>query len=363
MRNRKICFWAVLTSFIVVFAVSVHAQEQDTAYIPFLVNVDATVKAVQGTAVFEMNVEANKADTLKVIAEAGSLTSVFQHTQTRQNAPTLISGSHGKIFLNLPLHSYKKADISLHSLSGKRILRSKVSASEAVKNISRTNLVAGVYLLSVKGANGQSFSNRFTHRGGNLNINVAFGSERNLTASSMTTADTPSNNWTITISAAGHADFSYTLNLNKGVNALQAKTLNPKGSNPLVGEWREVGSTDIRGVSVFFTDTTFNVIAYLYDPSTLPGDGAAYRECINDDHNRCGAWWDNARYLLLSNDTLEILDRNVTGAQQSYPYKTSIVFHSNDTLEIKTFVPSGDQVLFPHNFYPITLYRRLNYEN
>lgn len=46
------------------------------------------------------------------------------------------------------------AGISLYSLNGKRVLRTKADASKGAKNISSPNLVAGVYLLSVKGVNG-----------------------------------------------------------------------------------------------------------------------------------------------------------------------------------------------------------------
>jgi len=208
------------------FAVSVYAQEQDTAYIPFLVNVDAKVKAERGTAVFERDVEANKVDTLKVVVEKGGFTSISRQVRRQQNSPVRMAGANGKISLNLPANSYRNADISLYSLSGKRILRTTVDVSQTAKSITQPNLVAGVYLLSVKGVNGQSFSNRLTHKGGNLNINVTFGDANFSNAPQITAANT-SVIWTITISAQGYADSSYTLNLTQGINNLQTTTLNP----------------------------------------------------------------------------------------------------------------------------------------
>ncbi|MCL2688516.1 MAG: CAP domain-containing protein [Chitinispirillia bacterium] len=213
---------------LLVFTANIYAQEMDTAYVPFIVNVDAAVTVQQGTTVFEKEVEANKADTLIITIAKGSLASVLDGARMQINTPALMSGSHGKISLNLPIHSYKNADISLYSLSGKRILRTKANASEVHRNISHPNLMAGVYLLSVKSASGQSLSNRLTHRGGNLNINVMFGGSENFsTGSPMTAANTASTGWTITVSAAEHADSSYTLNLNLGSNSLQSITLYP----------------------------------------------------------------------------------------------------------------------------------------
>ncbi|MDR2728474.1 MAG: hypothetical protein LBB56_05020, partial [Chitinispirillales bacterium] len=131
-----------------VFTSGVFAQELDTAYVPFIVNVNAAVKAQGvGETNSPMSVTANKPDTLIITVAKGGFTSILNGAQTRTNTPTLMSGSNGKISLNLPGQSYKNAEISLYSLNGKRILRAKANASEAAKNISRPNLVAGVYML------------------------------------------------------------------------------------------------------------------------------------------------------------------------------------------------------------------------
>jgi|GEM_PF-3541451 len=222
LRLRALLFVSTLTA-------SVFAQEMDTAYVPFIVNADAVVRIVQGSAVFEKTVAADKEDTLIITVAKGSFTSISHGARTLLSAPELISGSHGRISLNLPMHSYKTADISIYSLNGKRILRTKAKASEVAKNISHPNLVAGVYFLSVKSANGSSFSNRFTHRGGSLNINVAFGDVNFSTGSPATAANAAfqSSYWTITVLAPEHTDSSYTLNLNAGTNTLQTITLYP----------------------------------------------------------------------------------------------------------------------------------------
>ena len=223
--NRRVLPCISIFVFASAFAVSVIAQEMDTAYVPFVVNVDAEIFAVgEGVIVPPIHVTANKPDTLIITVAKGGFASILNGARTRMNTPALMSGSHGKISLNLPSQSYKKADISLYSINGKRILRGRADASRAVKNISRPNLVAGVYLLSVKGTSGNSFSSRLTHRGGSLDISVAFGvSENNLTGNpvAMAKAAAESDGWTITVSANGYRDSSYTLNVLKGDNELQ----------------------------------------------------------------------------------------------------------------------------------------------
>ena len=211
-----------------VFAVSVFAEEADTAYVPFVVNVDAKVTAQkQGADPVSIDVTAGEEKTLEIpLEKANSIIQSMRNGQSR--APLLSSNNHGKVSLNLPSQSYNNAEISLYSINGKRILRGKADASQAVKNISRPNLVAGVYLLSVKGTNGQSFSNRLTHRGGSLNISVSFGvSENFLTDLPVAIAKSAaeSDGWTITVSADGYVDFSYTFIPVKGMNDVQNITL------------------------------------------------------------------------------------------------------------------------------------------
>ena len=85
-----------------------------------------------------------------------------------------ITGSHGNITLHLPPQSYQNAEIALHSVNGRLVLRGKAAAPEAGSAISCRNAAAGVYLLSINGINGSAFTTRLIHSGGNLNINVTF---------------------------------------------------------------------------------------------------------------------------------------------------------------------------------------------
>ena len=209
------------------FASIVFAQDIDTAYVPFVVNVDASIKAKQGENVILMEVTAGEMATLNIPLEK-NLMSVMPRAQNALNNVPVITGNHlGKISLNLSCQIYKTVELSLYSLNGKRILRAKADASQASKNISRPKLVEGVYLLLVKGANGHSFSSRFTHRGGSLNINVVFRNENVLTASPVAAESVVSESdiWTITVFAAGYIDSSYSFVPAKGMNPLQNITL------------------------------------------------------------------------------------------------------------------------------------------
>jgi hypothetical protein len=108
-------------------------------------------------------------------------------------------------------------------------------------------------MLSVKGAQGNSFSNRLTHRGGNFNMNVAFGNENITSGSPAAAAKTASNSWTITVSANGYADFSYQFNPVKGINDVQNITLHAVGydSRLILGDgWAWVGHDPDMGVDM-----------------------------------------------------------------------------------------------------------------
>ena len=211
---------------VLAFNANAIAQDPDTAFVPFIVNVNAKVKAVQGTDSVEISVTANEADTLKI--PLGKTSSVrYKTSQNGQqgSAGVIINNNRGKILLNLPVQGYKSADISLYSVNGKRVLRGKASASETVKSISRPNLVAGVYLLAVKGGDGQSFSNRVTHRGGSFSINVGFasGSESGLNGLPIRAVSEFSEvgDWEITVSTDEYKDAVYKFSPTKGDNPLQ----------------------------------------------------------------------------------------------------------------------------------------------
>jgi uncharacterized protein (TIGR02145 family) len=216
------------------FSTVAFAQDTTYAKVPFRVNVDATITAIQGVDTISKDVtgKTSGADTLKLPLEI-SIPNAVRHTsgtQGKQNAP-IVTGSRGNITLRLPTQSYNNAEVALHSVNGKRIMRGKANAKDAVNSVSRKNIAAGVYLLSVKGINSNTFTTRLTHSGGNMNINVAFGGE---SASHSPTrqlgkkADIEDGDWEITVSAVTgeYKDSTYTLNLTIGeVYQLQNITL------------------------------------------------------------------------------------------------------------------------------------------
>jgi hypothetical protein len=198
-----------------VFAVSSFAQEVD-AQIPVVVNVGANVEIIPpvgwGTGE-EANVTANtqRMFSIKLIRrpapEELSPSSVLLRPQNRAGTGAWVSRNRGNITLNLQSQLYRNAVISLYSINGKQILNGRASASSGVLNISRPNISAGTYLLSVRGTDGNFFVTRVTHSGGRLSINVAFSgaADRPLNKSmAMADAGGEYGEWTITVTAPGY---------------------------------------------------------------------------------------------------------------------------------------------------------------
>ena len=216
------------------FAAGAFAQGADTARVPFVVNVAATVTAqppsgATGVARANRDVAANKVDTLTILLRDLGGTSVSHMPRGQANAPATVSYRRGGILLELHPQSYKNAEIALFSVNGRQILRGKASASNAGGiNMSRANMAPGVYLLSVRDVNGNSFATKMTHRGGNFSIGAAFGNEAFL---SKTRANYGT--WTITVGGApGYADTSYPFSPVKGPNPTQNITLRAAGPGP-----------------------------------------------------------------------------------------------------------------------------------
>jgi len=202
-------------------AAAAFAQGASIAYVPFLVNVDATVTAALDGYTFSMSVTANEEKTLTVLLGSTSTVLNSDGLRGRLNAPA-VTNSRGNITLRLPAQSYQNAEIALHAVNGRRILRGKAAASEAASAISRKNVAAGVYLLSVKGVNRNVFTTRLTHSGGNMNVNVAFGAE-NAPPERQLAKAAAAGDWKITVSAAAYwyEDSTYTLGLSPGQNSPQ----------------------------------------------------------------------------------------------------------------------------------------------
>jgi hypothetical protein len=202
----------------------------DTAYVPFVVNVAATVSAVPAGEAVEpifIDVEAGVEKILKIPV----VTASTKMRSQLNNAPVM-SNARGKVSLNLPASSYKNADVALYSMNGRTVMRAKATASEAVKSVSRSNVGTGVYLLSVKGTNG-CFSSRITHRGGALNIKIAFngaGALKNTAGKEIKAGAEDVFEYDIKVSADGYNDSVYTLTVVIGDNERQDITLKPEAS-------------------------------------------------------------------------------------------------------------------------------------
>jgi uncharacterized protein (TIGR02145 family) len=198
------------------------AQTYDSASVPFLVNVNATVSATDGAAQRQISVTGGLEAVLKLPIQ--KTLGIADGARRQINAPAIISNFGGKVTVNLPAQSYSKAEVLLYTVNGKRILSSNVSASNAVNNLSHQNLATGVYLLSVKGTDGNIITSRLTHNGGGLNISVAFGGE-NLSNNKHLAKETAGGDWTITVSSTGYIDTVYTLRPVVGSNTRQTITL------------------------------------------------------------------------------------------------------------------------------------------
>jgi len=204
----------------------------DTARVPVLVNVAATVSitppvGVAGLSGVTKNVAANRRDTL--VFPIGQRTSVSHIGQERSDITPAFTYSMGSVSLRIPAHVYgSRAEISLYSVNGRRVLRGKADAAGGGFNMSRENVASGVYLLTVKGVDGNVFTSRLTHSGGRLNVSAAFSGENasltalNRSANSAAAAD---GEWTITASASGYQTASYSIIPVGGMNPLQNITL------------------------------------------------------------------------------------------------------------------------------------------
>jgi hypothetical protein len=212
--------------FVAVLAASGFAQS-NTADVPVIVNVDATVSiqppvGMAGASGTISEVKAGQETVLTITLEGAS--SVLHRAQRQTGAQASFNYSRGGISLDLHPQTFKNAEIALFSVSGKRILRGKASASDAGgASISRANIAKGVYLLSVKSADGGSFAKRLTHSGGRLNISVTFGG--NLSSAPLGKQAADYGTWTITASAPGYAEKLHTFDPVIGTNPLQTITL------------------------------------------------------------------------------------------------------------------------------------------
>ncbi|MCL2183515.1 MAG: T9SS type A sorting domain-containing protein [Chitinispirillia bacterium] len=230
-RNRGKAY-AVSGIMVMLFFVSVltgYAYSQDVgAQVPVVVNVDAAVRIDppdgRGTGA-DSSVTGGAQQTFNIKLSEQSDVPVLHRPQKQDRDGAWVSRSRGNITINLHPQQYQNAAVSLHSLNGKRVLSGKASAAKGTAGISRANIPAGVYLLSVKGTKGSSFSARLTHSGGTLNINAAYGGAGNPSLRKGAADDAGYGEWTITVSAEGYGTQTRTFFPAAGVNAAQSFTL------------------------------------------------------------------------------------------------------------------------------------------
>ncbi|MDR2693241.1 MAG: metallophosphoesterase family protein [Chitinispirillales bacterium] len=264
--SQKMSVNAALFAAALLLAASAFSQTLDTAKVPVRVNVAATVSILPpsgstGGVGVTRNLTANTVDTLLIGIERGALP-VSHNPQTRANAPAVFKNSAGSISVALSAQSYRNAEISLYAGNGKRLLRDKVSAQSPVNNISRPNMAAGAYLLSIKGINDNAVTTRYIHGGGSLNIGVAFVNEGATGAEALRKEANSSaaGDWTITATAPEHIGESRQFTPVAGINPIQNFTLSQEAADS-AGFVPEalgigVGATTSEQRFVWFSDST-----------------------------------------------------------------------------------------------------------
>jgi len=148
------------------------------------------------------------------------------------------------------------------------------------------------------------------------------------------------------LSVLGLLAFAVTNCDDAGVNT-GGDTDTTQKSNPLAGEWYQIGSSYTQGRKVIFTDTTITLWEYA---NNYESGGIIH----NYEIKLLGV----GRYFI-KNDTLVAVNSGyVPQLMPPYPFKSPITFHSNDTLKIQHFIPTPWQCGFPDCYNPITIYRR-----
>ena len=231
---------AALSALVLAVFSGASAQTTQTtvgAQVPVTVNVAANVvfapiTGVGGTGT-EGTVTANAQKTFDITLSTGytvskggaEVSGVSYLPSGKANAGARVKYSRGNVTLNLSAQSYKNAVISLYSVNGRRVLSGSASASKGQAfSISRNSVPAGVYLLSVRGADGNSFAARLTHGGGRLNVSAAFAGMDNAGLNKSAEAG-DYGRWTITVSAEGYHTQIRTFEPDAGANPVEEFTL------------------------------------------------------------------------------------------------------------------------------------------
>jgi len=240
-RKRKSIARALLLAALMagsVFTSSTWAQYnyEDTAYayVPFIVNVNATVRAtVPCPAVVGAVCDVDEyvyggEETILRLPFRYPVGVRFFGVNGYTNLPVIVN-SNGKITVNLPTQ-YKNAKVMLYAVNGKRILCNSVNLANAENMAIRRSIASGVYLLSVKW-DGGVITSRLTHRGGGFDINVAFGREHIASRTNLQSKKSAqSKDWMVRVWAVGdgygvYADSTYWITVTPGLNPVQNITM------------------------------------------------------------------------------------------------------------------------------------------
>jgi len=222
----------VAASFILlVLAFNGFTRDLIEARIPVKVNAAATVSIQpladeNGTGQVK-TVAADTEEMFEILFNAGTSSAQCRGIARNATAAASVRYGRGTILITLQPQTYGNAVISLYSINGKRVLRGALTNSAIANrglNLSKANVAAGVYLLSIKSNDGNAFSTKVMHNGGRLNINAAFGgdlsSSLNKSANSAATGT-----WTITTVAAGYVTDIRQFTPEAGLNPVKNITL------------------------------------------------------------------------------------------------------------------------------------------
>ena len=205
--------------FVAVLATSIFSQ---TATVPVTVNVAANVSIQpSGGASGSGESKVVQPNTETIFTLQLGTTSVSHMARNPGSGAVSVNYGPGAVSLNLHSESYKNAQVSLFSINGRQILRANTSAQAGGSAISQTNIAEGVYLLSIKGEKGASFTTKLVHSGGRLNINIAYVCGNSFLAKQTASSGA----WTITATptqqAGGYRDTSYSFSPTAGQNPRQ----------------------------------------------------------------------------------------------------------------------------------------------
>ncbi|MDR0307587.1 MAG: family 43 glycosylhydrolase [Chitinispirillales bacterium] len=215
---------AALTAVIPAYA----QTSADTARVPVVVNAAATVTIsppdnAAGFKPVSKAVAANTPDTL--VFPVNPTTSISHSARTQADITPAFTYNRGRVSLKIPRRSYGSAAVSVYSVNGKRVLHAKADATRPDGlNISRKNAAAGIYLLSVKDAEGSAFTTKLTHSGGRLSVNIIFNTNDGIPPSSIKSAKAAAEGgWTISAAAtaAGYRNISYAIEPAGGINGTE----------------------------------------------------------------------------------------------------------------------------------------------